>query len=90
MRASRFKQIIFPSMRRRPLSRPPSAGLAGLSLVLLACGSSPQDDGSKTKLPAMASRKPGGPHPYVVGLDSVQRYLTVANECAQAALAGLP
>jgi metallo-beta-lactamase class B len=47
-------------------------------------------DGSKTKLPAMATRKPGGPHPYVVGLDSVQRYLTVANECAQAALAGLP
>jgi len=47
-------------------------------------------DGSKTKLPAMATRKPGGPHPYVVGTDSVRRYLTVANECAQAALAGLP
>lgn len=44
-------------------------------------------DGSKEKLPAMASRAPGTPHPYVVGGDSVERYLTVANECALAALA---
>lgn len=44
-------------------------------------------DGSKEKLPAMAARTPGAPHPYVVGSDSVRRYLTVANECAQAALA---
>lgn len=44
-------------------------------------------DGTKTKLPALAARKPGEPHPYVVGLDSVRAYLTVANECAQAALA---
>jgi metallo-beta-lactamase class B len=44
-------------------------------------------DGSKQKLPALATRKPGGPHPYVVGAESVRRYLTVANECAQAALA---
>jgi len=43
-------------------------------------------DGSKTKLPALASRKPGGPHPYVVGADSVARYLTVAEECAKAGL----
>ena len=27
------------------------------------------------------------PHPYVVGADSVDRYLTVAHECALAALA---
>jgi metallo-beta-lactamase class B len=47
-------------------------------------------DGSKTKLPALAARKPGDPHPYVIGNDSIQRYLTVANECAKAALAGLP
>jgi metallo-beta-lactamase class B len=44
-------------------------------------------DGSKQKLPALATRKAGAPHPYVVGADSVRRYLTVANECAQAALA---
>jgi metallo-beta-lactamase class B len=43
-------------------------------------------DGSKTKLPAMAARRPGDPHPYVVGADSVARYLTVAEECAKAGL----
>ena len=43
-------------------------------------------DGSKTKLPAMAKRKPGDPHPYVIGNDSIQRYLTVADECAKAGL----
>ena len=47
-------------------------------------------DGTKTKLPALARRAPGAPHPYVVGPDSVRRYLTVANECAQAAIAALP
>jgi metallo-beta-lactamase class B len=43
-------------------------------------------DGSKTKLPAMASRKSSDPHPYVIGNESVRRYLTVADECAQAGL----
>jgi metallo-beta-lactamase class B len=43
-------------------------------------------DGSKTKLPALAKRRPGDPHPYVIGNDSVKRYLTVANECAKAGL----
>jgi metallo-beta-lactamase class B len=43
-------------------------------------------DGSKAKLPALAKRKPGDPHPYVIGNGSVQRYLTVANECAKAGL----
>jgi metallo-beta-lactamase class B len=47
-------------------------------------------DGTKVKLPALAERKPGMRHPYVVGGDSVSAYLTVANECAQAALASLP
>jgi metallo-beta-lactamase class B len=46
-------------------------------------------DGSKAKIPALAMRKPGAPHPYVIGADGVRRYLTVANECAQAALAAL-
>jgi metallo-beta-lactamase class B len=46
-------------------------------------------DGSKTKLPAAASRKPGAPNPFVVGADAVRRYLTVAIECAQAAVAGV-
>jgi len=47
-------------------------------------------DGSKTKLPAALARKPGQPNPYVVGPDSVARYLTTVGECAQAAVAGVP
>jgi metallo-beta-lactamase class B len=47
-------------------------------------------DGSKTKLPAVAARKAGEKHPYVVGTAAVRNYLTVANECAQAALLVLP
>jgi metallo-beta-lactamase class B len=43
-------------------------------------------DGSDTKLPALKTRKPGDAHPYVVGPDSVARYLTVAEECARAGL----
>jgi metallo-beta-lactamase class B len=41
-------------------------------------------DGSITKLPALAKRKAGDPNPYVIGTDSVKRYLTVARECAEA------
>src|SRR5471032_1590425 len=41
-------------------------------------------DGSKVKLPALETRKPGDPNPYVIGVDGVQRYLTVVDECAQA------
>jgi metallo-beta-lactamase class B len=47
-------------------------------------------DGSKTRLPALKTRKPGDPHPYVVGNDVVRRYLTVVHECAQAAVAIVP
>jgi metallo-beta-lactamase class B len=43
-------------------------------------------DGSKTKIPALERRKPGDSHPYVIGTDGVQRYLTVVDECAQAGL----
>jgi metallo-beta-lactamase class B len=43
-------------------------------------------DGSKKKLPAVETRKAGDPNPYVIGNDSVQRYLTVADECAKAGL----
>jgi metallo-beta-lactamase class B len=43
-------------------------------------------DGSKVKLPALSKRKPGDPHPYVVGTETVKRYLTVADECAEAGL----
>jgi metallo-beta-lactamase class B len=47
-------------------------------------------DESKTKLPLVAKRKAGEPHPYVVGADGVLRYLKVAQECATAALMRLP
>jgi len=47
-------------------------------------------DGSKTKLPAAAVRKPGEPNPYVVGRDGVQRYLTTVGECARAAVEIVP
>jgi len=41
-------------------------------------------DGSKQKIPALKNRKRGDPHPYVVGNDSVKRYMKVAEECAKA------
>jgi metallo-beta-lactamase class B len=44
-------------------------------------------DGTKRKLPTLAQRKPGEPHPLVIGQAGVQRYLTVVDECAQAGLA---
>jgi metallo-beta-lactamase class B len=43
-------------------------------------------DESDTKLAALAERAPGTPHPYVVGNESIQRYLTVVEECAQVGL----
>jgi metallo-beta-lactamase class B len=46
-------------------------------------------DGSKQKMPALASRGAGERHPYVVGADSVRRYLAVAQTCAEAALAAV-
>ena len=45
-------------------------------------------DGTTRKAPALAKRRPGDPHPYVIGTDGVGRYLTVAEECARAELAG--
>jgi metallo-beta-lactamase class B len=41
-------------------------------------------DRSAAKLPALRQRKSGDPHPYVIGTESVQRFATVADECAKA------
>jgi metallo-beta-lactamase class B len=41
-------------------------------------------DKSKINLPLLARRAPGSPNPYVVGNESVRRYLKVAEECATA------
>jgi metallo-beta-lactamase class B len=61
-------------------------GKAGADIIL---SNHTNYDGSKVKLPALATRKPGDPHPYVVGNESVRRYLKVAEECATAGLLGL-
>jgi metallo-beta-lactamase class B len=45
-------------------------------------------DGTVAKTASLARRRPGDPHPYVIGKDGVSRYLTVAEECARAELAG--
>lgn len=44
----------------------------------------PNYDRTKTNLPALAQRRPGQPNPYVIGRESVGRFLTVAEECAKA------
>jgi len=80
--AVRFKAYADSAARMRTL-----AANAGADVLL---SNHTDYDGSKIKLPALAKRAPGAPNPYAVGADSVRRYLTVANECAQAALATLP
>ncbi len=47
-------------------------------------------DGTPKKVAALAARKPGQPHPYVIGKTAVTNYLTVAGECARAAFLSLP
>lgn len=61
------------------------ARAAGADVLL---SNHPQYDGSTTKLPALADRAPEAPHPFVIGTESVDRYLTVAAECARAGIAG--
>jgi metallo-beta-lactamase class B len=73
-----FNRYIESAQRFRTLARQ-----AGADVIL---SNHTEFDGSKKKLPALAARKPGEPHPYVVGADSVARYLTVAEECAKAGL----
>jgi metallo-beta-lactamase class B len=41
-------------------------------------------DKTLDKIAALKGRRPGGPHPFVVGNDSVKRFLTVVSECADA------
>ena len=54
---------------------------AGADVIL---SNHPQYDNSTTRLPAMAKRSAGQPHPYVIGAGGVSRFLTVAEECALA------
>ncbi len=41
-------------------------------------------DKTLDKIAALKARRPGGPHPFIVGNDSVKRFLTVVSECADA------
>ena len=47
----------------------------------------PLYDGFATKLDRLARRGAGDAHPFVVGRDAYQRFLTVMRECANAQLA---
>jgi metallo-beta-lactamase class B len=49
-------------------------------------GNHTNQDGSKVKMPALEKRKPGEPHPYVIGNESVRRYIKTAEECARVAV----
>jgi metallo-beta-lactamase class B len=44
----------------------------------------PLYDGFATKLDRLAARRAGEPHPFVVGTDAYQRFLSVMRECANA------
>jgi metallo-beta-lactamase class B len=55
---------------------------AGADIIL---SNHPTYDGSAGKVQALAQRRSGAPHPYVIGANGVSRYLTVAQECAVAA-----
>ncbi len=46
-------------------------------------------DKTLDKIAALKTRKPGGPHPFVVGNDAMKRFLTVVSECADAQYAWL-
>ena len=50
----------------------------------------PAMDGTHARVAALAARKPGDRHPFVVGNATVQRYLTAVGQCAQAALVIVP
>jgi metallo-beta-lactamase class B len=47
-------------------------------------------DSTTRKTLALRSRVPGGPHPWVIGPASLQRFFTVAEECAKAGLSAPP
>lgn len=75
-----FREYIASAERFSEIAR-----AAGASVLL---SNHPQYDGSTTKLDALAARAPGAPHPYVIGAEGVDRYLTVAAECARVGVAG--
>jgi metallo-beta-lactamase class B len=59
------------------------AGKAGADVMI---ANHTATDGTITKLPLVAKRKPGDRHPYVSTKDTAKRYMKVAEECATAAM----
>lgn len=57
------------------------AGKAGADVMI---ANHTATDGTDKKLPLVAKRKPGDPHPYVSTRDTARRYMKVAEECATA------
>jgi metallo-beta-lactamase class B len=54
---------------------------AGADIIL---SNHPTYDGSTVKIPQLPGRRAGAQHPFVVGTESVSRYLSVARDCAVA------
>jgi metallo-beta-lactamase class B len=75
-RDARLKSYAESAVRFREVAR-----AAGADILL---SNHTAYDGTTVKLPALAGRKAGQPHPYVIGTDVVQRYFRVAEECAVA------
>jgi metallo-beta-lactamase class B len=73
-----FQRYIASAQRFKQLTRD-----AGADVII---SNHSNFDESDTKLAALAQRAPGAVHPYVVGNEAVQRYLTVVEECAQVGL----
>jgi metallo-beta-lactamase class B len=73
-----FQRYIASAQRFKQLSRD-----AGADVII---SNHSNFDESDTKLAALAQRAPGAAHPYVVGNEAIQRYLTVVEECAQVGL----
>ena len=82
---------------RRPLrdgtarpSAPPDArcGFVITSVVLMDNADFAAKMQPPTKMAALEKRKAGDQHPYVVGTDSIRRYLKVAEECARVGALG--
>jgi metallo-beta-lactamase class B len=78
LKAETFETYINSAVRYRPI-----VARSGADILL---SNHTRLDGSNTKLPAMATRKPGDRHPFVIGNDAVHRYVKVAEECARANL----
>lgn len=62
------------------------AGVASKRGVDVELENHPMYDNMADKLPMLAARKKGSAHPFVVGVDSYQRFLRVMSGCAEAEL----